>query len=277
MSHTSNIICPRFLNGSCPMSFLCKFSHRKENAPLCGLWVKGLCVGAAGDAGREKGNACKFRHYYNEMDASMQAAKRQTQVRTSTVKSQLVKSPKITVKIVKEVLKQRKVEVDLETGKRKSWVETTEVEVLDLTEATPAKKTILVTPLTIKENNVDFDAGYSEKSSLTVQKSPETEVRSGTCPMCFQKFKGEKGVLSHRRARNSTCHPNKENQTSSKELENQPATQNFCNSPAAIRQNKARKQGITVSRTSATIIENLAKTQTPKLQSQKRKGSRRNK
>ena len=36
------------------------------------------------------------------------------------------------VKVMKEVAKQRREEVDLDTGRRRSWVETTEVEVLDL-------------------------------------------------------------------------------------------------------------------------------------------------
>ena len=41
-------------------------------------------------------------------------------------------SSPLRVKVVKEVSKQRREEVDLDTGKRRSWVETTEYEVLDL-------------------------------------------------------------------------------------------------------------------------------------------------
>jgi len=46
------------------------------------------------------------------------------------------------VKIQKEVIKKRKVEVDLETGRKKSWVESLEQEVLDLTGEASAKKPI---------------------------------------------------------------------------------------------------------------------------------------
>merc|ERR1712198_472780 len=46
------------------------------------------------------------------------------------------------VKIKKEVIKKRKVEVDLETGRKKSWVESLEQEVLDLTGEASAKKPI---------------------------------------------------------------------------------------------------------------------------------------
>ena len=43
------------------------------------------------------------------------------------------------VKVVKEVAKQRREEVDLDTGRRRSWVETIEVEVLDLCGKSPDK------------------------------------------------------------------------------------------------------------------------------------------
>merc|ERR1719481_2003727 len=104
------------------------------------------------------------------MDAVMQAAKRQmNQATAPTAENQLKKfSSPIRVKVVKEVTKQRKVEVDLETGNRRSWVETTEFEVLDLTEATPAKKASK-SPL---NNNNDALYFGLPKSALTTEKSP---------------------------------------------------------------------------------------------------------
>jgi len=199
---------------------------------LCSLWLKGLCVGRTG-------RACKYRHYYNEMDVTMQAAKRQNQASASKPENQreMFNSP-IRVKVVKEVTKQRKVEVDLETGNRRSWVETTEFEVLDITEATPAKKI---------------------SSSLTTQKSPISVFEPGTCPVCLRKFKGDKGVLSHRRARNSACHPDKENQAITKGLENHPATQN-----------QDRGQAAGIFQDEATVIQNLTRSPVSKSQNQTR-------
>ena len=52
----------KFLLGDCSNSAIaCEYSHRKEDAPLCRIWQKGLCIGAVG-------NACKFRHFYSEND-----------------------------------------------------------------------------------------------------------------------------------------------------------------------------------------------------------------
>ena len=102
----------------------------------------------------------------------------------------------------------------METGKRKSWVETTEFEVLDLTGDTPAKKSLIKSPL--KEVNKVKEVDKVKKALTT--KPPAavvSAVNPGTCPMCRRMFKGEKGVGSHRRARNSAYHPNKENQATS--------------------------------------------------------------
>ena len=42
-------------------------------------------------------------------------------------------SSPLVVKLRKEVVKERREEVDLETGQRRSWVETREFDMLDLT------------------------------------------------------------------------------------------------------------------------------------------------
>jgi len=209
-----NRMCERFLYGRCPFSALtCNFSHSKEHAPICRMWQKGFCIGATG-------NACQLRHYYNEMDGALmqaekqaQAAKKQKQINNCDSELERYSSP-YRVKVVKEVAKQRKEEVDLETGKRKSWVETTEFEVLDLTGETPARKkkmSLSKSPLkeVTQEKEVDKHQNNPAKRKLP-EMSP---AEPGTCPVCGRKFKGDKGVSSHRRARNSACHPDKENQT----------------------------------------------------------------
>jgi len=232
---------------------------------LCSLWLQGLCTGRTG-------RACKYRHYYNEMDANiMQAAKRQNQATASRAENQIERSNSpIRVKVVKELTKQRKVEVDLETGNRRSWVETTEFEVLDITEATPAKKKSRSQQL-----NIDNDAlyvGHQKGALSTTQKSQVPVFEPGTCPVCFRKFKGVKGVLSHRTARNLACHPDKENQAFTKGLENHPATQNLncVQAAAVIFQDEARNQGAIVSRTSATVIQNLTRSPVSKTLNQTR-------
>jgi len=98
------------------------FSRSTENAPLCRDWTKGEC-----------GECCPLRHYYNESDL---VTNEQLQVddfpvtRVDTEKTEY-SSPR--VNIIKEVFEQRKEEIDLETGKKRSWTERTEYEVFDLT------------------------------------------------------------------------------------------------------------------------------------------------
>eukprot|EP00092_Neocalanus_flemingeri_P035812 GFUD01038992.1.p1 GENE.GFUD01038992.1~~GFUD01038992.1.p1 ORF type:complete len:289 (+),score=74.93 GFUD01038992.1:164-1030(+) len=229
----NNRMCERFLYGRCPFSALtCNFSHSKEHAPLCRMWQKGYCIGATG-------NACRKRHYYNEMDGALMQATRQSQRPINTCTNQIEKySSPYRVKVVKEVAKQRKEEVDLETGKRRSWVESTEYEVMDLTGETPVRKTRLslkMSPLKkVNEKEIEKPQRSPAKKRLSLNKSPLKQVNKekeierpqkapvrrkpevsavdpGMCPVCGRQFKGQKGVNSHRRAKNSSCHPDKEN------------------------------------------------------------------
>ena len=78
-----------------------------------------------------------MRHYYNDRDGQVAQAKR---FQDSGVSGTVVFSSPYTVKVRKEVESQRMEEVDLDTGRRRSWVETKEFEVFDLTGETPAKR-----------------------------------------------------------------------------------------------------------------------------------------
>lgn len=192
--------------------------------------MKGFCIGATG-------NACKFRHYYNEMDALIQAATKQKQLPTSQINQLDNYSSPYRVKVVKEVSKQRKEEVDLETGKRKSWVETTEFEVLDLTGETPAKKPKMpLVDSTLKDTNKAASVGNNKKKDAPVKKSAAQvpSVEPGTCPVCYKVFKGERGVASHRRAKSSSCHPDKENRVDNQSLANKSAPVTPQNPPRRL-------------------------------------------
>lgn len=76
-----------------------------------------------------------MRHYYNDRDRPLAQSKRFQDTRVS--KENVDFSSPYTVKVRKEVEIQRMEEVDLDTGRRKSWVETKEFEVFDLTGETP--------------------------------------------------------------------------------------------------------------------------------------------
>ena len=182
------------------------------------MWQKGYCIGATG-------NSCKLRHYYNEMDGALmqvftshncsiiditclsQAARRQAQRPVNETNQLDDYSSPYRVKVVKEVSKQRKEEVDLETGKRKSWVETTEFEVLDLTGETPVKKSKL--PLSqskspLKESNNTFTAskGKNKKTPATTSApAPAPVVEPGTCPMCRDVYSSSRSIFFPNRTR----------------------------------------------------------------------------
>jgi len=140
----SRQICPRVANGGTCWTNNCKFSHNKEDAPLCKSWQNGFCIGG-------RGNNCPLRHYYNERDGPLAQSKR---FQDSGVSKENVDfSSPYTVKVRKELETQRMEEVDLDTGRRRSWVETKEFEVFDLTGDTPARPKR--SPLVDKSNKLD--------------------------------------------------------------------------------------------------------------------------
>ena len=128
------------------------------------------------------------------------------------------------VKVVKEVAKQRREEVDLDTGRRRSWVETIEVEVLDLC----GKSLDKPQPCTVNEEGEgsrgSFRSPLKDQSrnlvsnlikELTRDKSPHSLIsaspsplaeseESRTCPACHRIFKSLRGVTQHR-AKDKSC------------------------------------------------------------------------
>ena len=107
-------------------------------------WQNGFCIGG-------RGNSCPLRHYYNERDGQLAQSKR---FQDSGVSSENVDfSSPYSVKVRKEVETQRMEEVDLDTGRRRSWVETKEFEVFDLTGETPVRPKR--SPLADKSNKPD--------------------------------------------------------------------------------------------------------------------------
>jgi len=98
------------------------FSRSTENAPLCRDWTKGEC-----------GECCPLRHYYNESDLGTNEQLQVDDFPVTRVETEKTEYSSPRVNIIKEVSEQRKEEIDLETGKKRSWTERTEYEVFDLT------------------------------------------------------------------------------------------------------------------------------------------------
>jgi len=118
--------CPRWMKGNCPFTeFTCKFKHSKEHMPLCEAWKRGECIGG-------HGNNCKNRHYYKESDQTHQPDEQQEDSEPSGRVLSDFNSP-LVVKIRKITEKRRREEVDLETGQRRSFTETFEQEIVDIT------------------------------------------------------------------------------------------------------------------------------------------------
>ena len=137
-------------------------------------------------------------------------------------------SSPLRVKVVKEVSMQRREEIDLDTGKRRSWVEPQEYEVLDLCGVTPDKSGARIeeesprrfrSPLKDRSrnlvSNLAKESARQEKSpraiSMPPPSSPRVVVDDKECPSCHRSFKSARGVSQHR-ARAKSCALDKENQ-----------------------------------------------------------------
>jgi len=203
---TRSQCCPRVQVGATCFNTNCKYSHRKEDAPICKMWQRGFCIGG-------RGNNCPLRHYYNERDESLQQSKRFQETWISSSEHMDFSSP-YRVKVLKEIEEQRCEEVDLDTGRRRSWVEKKEVEIFDLTGDTPMKPPPPRSPLKSKNlianlaaeikkssdlnQNLDKRRTRTRSSSMPPPSSPKPALDSRICPMCKRTFKSERGVKQHR-------------------------------------------------------------------------------
>merc|ERR1719186_202 len=134
----------------------------QDQAPLFRMWKEGGCY---------MDIWCEHRHYYNDTDAAAVKAGRQVQgPACGTSNHQDNWTSPVCEMVTKEVSKQRKEEIDLESGERKSLIESTEYEVVDLSGKPASSRTRL------------------SKKSLEAKQS---QVKKGK--------EGKKGVISHRR------------------------------------------------------------------------------
>ena len=94
------------------------------------------------------------------------------------------------VKVMKEKESRRLEEVDLDTGRRRSWIETSEHDVIDLTGGTPVK---VRTPLTNLGVNSRTNNQHNHKTSpalveKTTLKSPQLSPASSFSPSEFRRY-----------------------------------------------------------------------------------------
>lgn len=199
-------MCVRYMVGRCPNSSLvCPFLHDKNEAALCQRWRQGCCP---------MNNMCNMRHFYLEKDAWLtreRAPFREVSNTTSSYSSPLV------VKVKKLTETHRKEEVDLETGKRRSWIETTTKDLIDITgEASPMtsrnkpdeERTVYVPDDTLVEADDTLTVSRPVKDTVAEEeanKRREMDMRekskqmteSGWCKVCTRKFRGVRGLNTH--------------------------------------------------------------------------------
>ena len=121
-----------------------------------------------------------MRHYYNERDGPLAKSKR---FQDSGVSKENVDfSSPYTVKVRKEVESQRMEEVDLDTGRRRSWVETKEFDVFDLTGDTPARPKR--SPLADKGNKLDnVVTNLARELKAATEEDAEAAKRKAVSPL----------------------------------------------------------------------------------------------
>lgn len=127
-------LCRQWREGTCPFVVDCHNRHYYLEAELnmlkislCRKWQKGECTIPSD---------CAFRHHYTEGDDQVEESKRFG----CPSKGLAVQfTGPISVKIVKETRELQKELYDLDTGEIRTWTETEEYEVVDLTEDTPVR------------------------------------------------------------------------------------------------------------------------------------------
>ena len=116
---------------------------------ICSPWTKGQCIGM-------RGNSCPSRHFFQDGDRELlQSASWDTtgsDRRKAGTQEEFTFSSPLLVKVRKQVARERREELDLETGRRRSWVETREFELLDLTGNFTVSSPALAHPPSLQAN-----------------------------------------------------------------------------------------------------------------------------
>jgi len=130
--------------------------EKVSEVQICRKWKEGRC----GGANFWDGDECPYRHYYTEDDAVITIDQDENGPSISQFTSPYV------VKMRKEKETRRLEEVDLDTGRRRSWVETTEHDVIDLTGETPTKPRTPLSSLGVNSRAPAALVGKPQKSPL---------------------------------------------------------------------------------------------------------------
>ena len=113
--------CGKFLIGKCTLpADKCKYSHNKDDSPLCTAWVRANCSGR-----------CPRRHYYLDKDTK-EASPDQNFLKGEVVYND--NEELLGATVTKEVVTREVSTVDLVTGLTTTQTEETEYQVVDLTE-----------------------------------------------------------------------------------------------------------------------------------------------
>jgi len=157
-------LCRRWREGTCPYVVECHHRHYYKDAErdtleitLCRKWQKGECVIPSD---------CAFRHYYTEEDDQVEESKRFSS--TSEGPSIQFTGP-INVKVTKETRELKQEQYDLDTGEIRTWTETEEYEVVDLTEDTPVRVGVI--------DHVDLTV-EAEEPSEEQERKPLADLRN---------------------------------------------------------------------------------------------------
>jgi len=158
-------LCRRWREGTCPHVVECHHRHYYKEAELdtleitlCRKWQKGECIIPSD---------CAFRHYYTEEDDKVEKSKRFSS--TSEGPSIQFTGP-INVKVTIETRELRQEQYDLDTGETRTWTETEEYEVVDLTEDTPVRVGAI--------DHVDLTVELEEVSIVEQERKPLADLRN---------------------------------------------------------------------------------------------------
>ena len=132
--------CGKFLIGKCPNTKEnCRFSHNKNDAPLCTAWISARCSGR-----------CPKRHYYLDKDVRSDIKENNIYKRDTIDDNIDLEGERVT----KEIHTHEVDVVDLDTGETTKKTEVVECQVVDLTNVrSPTKHD--TTPANENQENSD--------------------------------------------------------------------------------------------------------------------------